>query len=118
MKRDGHYILTVADWTAICKYFELNPRSVFIKDRLNLTFTEIQAYDIYTKAHLFSFYDHDGLIRIPNETSKDTYITIDISTVLIQKNRLPDNIKQLLKKRTTRTSSVKEANDIFQKRKV
>lgn len=86
--RDGHYILTIDDWSNICRYFTLNPRTVKIKEFPQLTFTEIKAYDIYTNKVLFSFYDHDGMIRVPGNGNLIAY-EIDIHQVLDKKAAKP-----------------------------
>lgn len=78
IKREGRYILTVEDWNAVLKYFLLTPKTVAIKEAPDLTFTEYRIYDIYSNRVLFSFYDHDGKIRIPGNGNLITY-EIDVS---------------------------------------
>mgnify|MGYP006958171635 CR=1 FL=1 len=56
----------------------LAPKTVAIKEAPNLTFIEYRVYDIYTNKVLFSFYDHDGKIRIPGNGKVIAY-EIDVS---------------------------------------
>jgi len=88
IKRDGHYIVTVEDWNTIIKYFLLAPKTVTIKEAPALTFTEYRFYDIYTNKVLFSFYDHDGKIRIPGNGKLIAY-EIDISQVFAKNPDAP-----------------------------
>ena len=88
IKREGHYILTVEDWNNIIKYFLLAPKTVAIKEAPNLTFTEYRVYDIYSNKVLFSFYDHDGKIRIPGNGKLIAY-EIDISQVFAKNPDAP-----------------------------
>lgn len=78
IKQDGHYILTVNDLNKICRHFGLNATTVKTREFPQLTFTETRFYDIYTNKCLFSFYDHDGMIRIQNSGYTILYeISID-----------------------------------------
>ena len=88
IKRDGHYILTIEDWNNIFKYFRLAPKTVAIKEAPDLTFTEYRVYDIYSNKVLFSFYDHDGKIRIPGNGKVIAY-EIDISQVFAKNPDFP-----------------------------
>lgn len=88
IKREGHYILTVEDWNAVIKYFLLAPKTVAIKEAPDLTFTEYRVYDIYSNKVLFSFYDHDGKIRIPGNGKVIAY-EIDISQVFAKNPDFP-----------------------------
>lgn len=81
ISRDGHYILTITDWNDILKHFKVSPRTTAIKEVPNLTFIEYQVYDIYSNKVLFSFYNHDGKIRIPGN-GKTIMYEIDISQIL------------------------------------
>lgn len=86
--REGRYILTLADWNTIIKYFLLTPQSINIKEAPSLMFTEYKVYDVYSKKVLFSFYDHDGMIRIPGNGKLIAY-EIDISQVLAKNPDFP-----------------------------
>lgn len=88
IKREGHYILTVEDWNTVIKYFMLAPKTVAIKEAPDLTFTEYRVYDIYSNKVLFSFYDHDGKIRIPGN-GKTVMYEIDISKVFAKNPDFP-----------------------------
>lgn len=83
INRSGHYILTIEDFEKICKYFGVNARTVNVREFPSIPFIETRFYDIYTRRVLFSFYDHDGMIRIPinNDTSKIAY-ELSINQVL------------------------------------
>ena len=72
IRRKGYYILNIDDWIKICKFFSINPKTTCIEDFKQLTFIETQVFDIYTEKHLFSFYNHDGMIRIPKK-NRDFY---------------------------------------------
>ena len=88
IKREGHYILTGEDWNKIIKYFMLDPKTVAIKEAPDLTFVEYRVYDIYSNKILFSFYDHDGKIRIPGNGKFIAY-EIDISKVFAKNPDFP-----------------------------
>ena len=87
IKKEGHYILTIEDWNLISKYFMVNPKAITIKEFPNLMFTEYKVYDIFSNKVLFSFYNHDGKIRISGN-GKTIMYEIDISQVLT-KNPTP-----------------------------
>lgn len=86
VNRDGHYILTIDDWQKICKYFSLNTRTTHVKEFPQINFIEYRVYDIYTKKLLFSFFDHDGKIRIPGQGKTIAY-EIDISEIVSGKSK-------------------------------
>lgn len=116
---NGHYILSIADWTTICKHFSLNPRSVSIKEFPSLTFIETRVTDIYSKKVLFSFYDHDGMIRIPGDKDSVAEYEIDIHKVIGKNPDAPSQeIIQAIKKNTSgglRSSVTKVAEAITDK---
>ena len=116
---NGHYILSVADWNTICKHFSLNPRNVSIKEFPSLTFIETRVIDIYSKKILFSFYDHDGKIRIPGENNRVVAYEIDIHDVIGKNPDMPSQeIIQAIKKNTSgglRSSVTKVAETITDK---
>ena len=88
IKREGRYILTVEDWNTVIRYFMLAPKTVAIKEAPDLTFIEYRVYDIYSNKILFSFYDHDGKIRIPGNGKIIAY-EIDISQVFAKNPDFP-----------------------------
>lgn len=88
IKRAGHYVLTIEDWNTIIRYFLLDPKTVTIEEVPGLTFTEYRVYDIYSNKILFSFYNHDGKIRIPGNGKLIAY-EIDISQVFAKNPDFP-----------------------------
>lgn len=95
IKRDGHYILTTADYSFLCKVFRLSPSAVRVKEFPSVNFIEYRFIDIHTNTVLFSFFDHDGMIRIPNDNNSDTFLFELNSNDIFNKNsnnEIPDNI--------------------------
>ncbi len=122
IKREGHYILTIEDWQTIIKYFMLTPRTVAIHEVPDLTFIEYQARDIYTKKILFSFYNHDGKIRIPGDNKTIAY-EIDISQILTKNPNMPpqhilDSVKSNARKSRKTFANRIKSTEKTTKRKV
>lgn len=99
IKRDGHYILTIDDWNTLAKHFMLNPQTISIKEAPDILFTEYQVYDIYSKRILFSFYNHDGKIRISGDGKNVILYEIDISDALAKdSDMIPEKIQEAIVK--------------------
>lgn len=107
IQKNNTYILTVNDFVLICKYFGVNINTTTVKMQPSLTFSEYRFYDTYTNGMLFSFYDHDGMFRVP-KNSKEFY-EIHISKVLTKNPDMPPvEMLHLIKKNAhTLTSEIK-----------
>ena len=80
IQKNNRYVITINDLTKICKYFGTNINTTEVKTHPEMGFTEHRFYDIYTEQLLFTFYDHDGMFRVPKD--KVTFHEIHISGVL------------------------------------
>ena len=69
----GRYVLSLDDWNYICKYFQLNSRTISIHENPQLTFVSYEVYDMRNNMVLFIFFDHDGMIRVPADNQKHAY---------------------------------------------
>ena len=87
IKIDNVFTLTVNDYLSICSYFKLNPKTVIIKIKPSMTTIETMFVDIYTNEVLFSFFSHDGLIRIPK--TKNDFYTKSVSSIMKQNDEEP-----------------------------
>ena len=96
LNQDGHYILTVDDIYKICRFFNLITTTIRTKEFPQLTFTELRFYDIYTNKCLFSFYDHDGMIRVETN-NHDILYEININDVLSKNpTKVPQHITEAI----------------------
>ena len=103
IKIDNVFMLTINDYSKICSYFKLNPKTVVIKIKPSLTTIETMFVDIYTNEVLFSFFSHDGLIRIPK--TKDDFYTIPVSSIMKQDAEEPSkDIMGSIRSRMHKTS--------------
>lgn len=114
IKRDGHHILTVADYNFLCKVFRLSPSAVRVKEFPSINFTEYRFIDIHTNAVLFSFYDHDGMIRIPNSDGATFLFELNSNDIFNKNpnNEIPDNImKAVIRNVHEHSTSIRKAQN-------
>ena len=104
IKKSDFYIITINDLTKICKYFGTNINTTRMITIPQMGFTEHRFYDVYTEQLLFTFYDHDGMFRVPKDSI--TFYEVHISGV-ISKNPIdpPEGMLDVITKNKHKPAS-------------
>ena len=106
IQKNNYYVITINDLIKICKYFGTNINTTKVKTHLDIDFTEYRFYDIYTEQLLFTFYDHDGMFRVPKD--KITFYEVHLLGVLSKNPVEPPEgmLDAISKKRHKSTSAI------------